>query len=303
MAFTETSLGDIGHLGIDKLFKVESEKYTDYSERIVGTVLKTKQSYYKMKSLAGFGPAEDFAEGAAAPTDDYQALFVKNFYPERIGKMIEFSDDVAWSDQYRIIVGLQPAIAKSFMLKQNLIAASLDNLGFTSTVAGMVGGETLYQSGHSNNGYPLSNISSTGSNLAFGPLAIEQMKSDMRNQVSARGDIMPYDGAITVKVPVALDGRAWAIANSERLVGTNNNDKAYARWKIEFETIPYYTSNTAWFARYSDNEEQGLFMIHFKPYSIEKLSKDERLFNRYVASQKLLAGWRDAHGTWGTVGA
>jgi hypothetical protein len=93
MAFTETSLGDIGHLGIDKLFKVESEKYTDYSERIVGNVLKTKQSYYKMKSLAGFGPAEDFAEGAAAPTDDYQALFTKNFLPERIGKMIEFSDD------------------------------------------------------------------------------------------------------------------------------------------------------------------------------------------------------------------
>jgi len=301
MAFTETSLGDIGHLGIDKLFKVESEKYPDYSERIVGTVIKTKQSYYKMKSLAGFGPAADFAEGAPAELDDYQALFVKNFYPERIGKMIEFSDDVAWSDQYKIIVGLQPAIAKSFMLKVNMIAASLDNLGFTSTTMGMVPGETLYSTSHSNNGYPLSNMPAT--NLAFGPLAVEQMKSQMRNVVSARGDIMPYDGPITVKVPVALDGRAWAIANSERLVGTNNNDKAYARWKIDYETIPYYTSDTAWFARYSDNEEQGGFLIHFKPYSIEKLSKDERLFNRYVASQKLVVGWRDAHGLFGTAGA
>ena len=301
MAFTETSLGDIGHLGIDRLFKVESEKYTDYSERIVGNVIKTKQSYFKMKSLAGFSVAEDFAEGAAAPIDDYQALFVKNWYPERIGKMIEFSDDVAWTDQYRIIVGLQPAIAKSFMLKQNMIAASLLNLGFTSTTMGMVAGETLYSTSHSNNGYALSNTPST--NLAFGPLAIEQMKSQMRNQVSARGDIMPNDGAISVQVPVALDGRAWAIANSSHIVGSNNNDSNYARWRVTYDTIPFLTSSTAWFARYTDNDDQGLFLIHFKPYSIEKLSKDERLFNRYVASQKLVAGWRDAHGTFGTAGA
>jgi len=99
MALTEGMLGDVGHLGIDKLFKVESAKYLDYSEQIVGNVIKTKESYYKMKSLIGLGAAEDFAEGAEAPLDDYAPLFVKNFYPERIGKMIEFSDDFAWSEQ------------------------------------------------------------------------------------------------------------------------------------------------------------------------------------------------------------
>ena len=50
----------------------------------------------------------------------------------------------------------------------------------------MVAGETLYSASHSNNGNAGSNISSVG-NIAFGPLAVEQMKLDMRNQVSARG--------------------------------------------------------------------------------------------------------------------
>ena len=299
--FTETSIGDIGHLGLDKIFKVEAAKYSDYSERILGNVIKTKEAYYRMKSLIGLSPAEDFPEGVEAPLDDYSPLAVKNFYPERIGKMLEYTDDVQWTDQYKQIAGLQGAIAKSFALKVNLLAASIDSLGFTDTTKGMVAGETLYSTSHSNNGNAGSNTPAV--NLAFGALAIEQCKSELRQQVSARGDVMPYDGSIIVKVPVALDGRAYALAHSDKLVGTNNNDAAFAKWKIQYETIPFYTSNTAWFARYADNDEQGLFMIHFKPYSIEKLAKDRRLVNAYIASQKLVAGWRDFHGTWGTVGA
>jgi len=198
---------------------------------------------------------------------------------------------------------MQPAIAKSFMLKVNLIAAGLDNLGFTDTTKGIVAGETLYMSSHSNNSYAGSNVSSTGTNIAFGPLGIEQMKSDIRNQVSARGDIMDHSGEIIVKYPNALEGRAYALANSDKMVGTNNNDAAFAKHGIRYVRVPFLTSATAWFARLADNEEQGLFMIHFKPYSIEKLAKDRRLFNSYIASQKLVAGWRDFHGTWGTPGA
>lgn len=298
-AILEYSLGELGRVGLLKVFRVEAERYPDKVGPILGTVLKTRQSYERMKSLVGLAPPEVVQEGDIIPTDNLAPLFVNNFYPFKVAMAVEFTHEILYVDQYRQIAELQPQIAKAFQLKRNQVAASLDNQGFTSTTMGITA-ETLYSTSHANNGWPGSNMPATA--LSFGPLAIAQMRSDMRQQVSARGQVMPYDGEIIVKYPYALDGRAYALAESEKMPTTNDNDKNYARVKNRYVLVDYYTSQTAWFARYDDSESQGLFLLEQMPYDIVKLPMDKRMMHTWIAWEKYVAGWRDWHGTYGTPG-
>ena len=300
MAVLEYSLGELGRVGLLKVFRVEAQKYPDKVVPILGTVIKTRQSYERMKSLIGLGTPIVTQEGDVVPTDNMAPLFTGNFVPYKVALAVEFSHEIMYVDQYRQIAQLQPQLAKSFQLMRNTVAASLDNLGFTQTNMGLAPNETLYSSSHANNGYAGSNVPATS--LSFGPLAIAQMRSDMRQQVSARGKVMPYDGTIVVKYPYALDGRAYALAESEKMPTTNDNDKNYARVKFRYDLIDYYTSQTAWFGRYDDSESQGLFLLEQMPYDIVKLPINDRMMHKWIAWEKYIPGWRDWHGTYGVTG-
>jgi hypothetical protein len=300
MALLQSTLGDIGRVGLLKVFRVEASKIPDKTDIILGNRFKTNQSFERFKSLVGLGPPVQVDEGEIIPVDDMAPLFVRNFTPVKFGKAVQFSHETKFVDRYSQVASLQKQMAQAFILKKNLVAAGIDINGFTDTTSGM-NAETLYSTSHANG-------VATGSNrpaidIALGPLAVAQCRSEIAQQKSARGQIMPNDGEIVIKVPFALEGTAYALAESDQMPGTNNNDANFAKAKTRYEVIPYYTSNTAWFARLADNEMHKLFLLEQIPYDVIELPINDAMMYKYISFETYVAGWADWHGTWGTVGA
>ena len=293
-----TTLGDIGRVGLLKVFRVEAEKFQDMTALMLGNEFSTRQSFERFKSLIGFGVPQVIPEGEPIPVDDPRPLFTGNFTPFKVATSVQYSYEVKWVDRYNQIATLQPQLAQLFMLKRQYVAAGIYNNGF-STGSGITS-EALFSTSHSNG-------SNTGSNrpatdIALGPLAVAQCRSEMMQQKSARGDIMPYGGDIIIQYPYALDGTAYALRNSERIPGTNYNDKNFAAFKFDYVLNPYLTSQSAWFARFSDNSRHKLFMLNQIPYDALALPINPAAMFSYLFLESYIPGWADWHGTWGTQG-
>ena len=282
----------------------EMKKRIDLVDPLIGRTLNSTQSFERMKSLIGLGPAEYTPEGTPAAFDDLQPLFVQDFYPFKVTKGVKITEETRFTDQYNIVKNLAPRFAKSFMDKKNITAASLNNLGFTSTTMGM-NSETLYSTGHSNgtgttNG---GNSNRPAVEVAFGPLAVQQMKNEMRLQRDARNTPLMNNGQVLVTVPVQLTGNLAAVLKSVNLPGTFANDINYAKENVDGQVIDWYTSTTAWFARMKDNEQLGLFWMDQMPYKMIDLPLDASLMWQWVAYASYVCGWYGWWGTWGTLGA
>ena len=300
MAMLQQSLGDIGRVGLKKIWDIEAARYDDQVKLMLGNIIDTKQTFERFKTVVGLGPSVLVPEGEIIPVDDKSPLYVRNFTPVKYGKAVQYSVETAFVDQYRQIAELQPELARAFMLKRNLVAAGIYNNGFTDTTSG-ANSEVLFSTAHSMNGVTASNRPAV--DLAFGPLAVAQARSEIRQQKSARGQIMPYTGEILFLVPPALDGLRYSIMESDKMPTTNNNDANYARNKNRIETCDYLTSPSAWFARVADDSWHKLFFLKQMPYTIEKLPLNQAAINTWIAFESYVAGWMSHIGTWGTVGA
>ena len=297
----ETSLGDIGRVGLLKVFRVEAEGFPDMTDVMLGNQFKTRQSFERFKSLIGLGVPGVVPEGEPIPVDDPRPLLTGNFTPYKVATSVQYTYEVAFVDRYNQIASLQPQLANLFMLKRQYVAASLYNLGFTQTGMGLAASETLFSTSHQNG-------SNTGSNrpaidIALGPLAVAQMRSELLQQKSARGDTMPYKGSIVVQYPFALAGTAYALAESEKMPATNFNDKNFARSGIQYVENPYLTSQQAWFARVADNNWHKLFMLNQIPYDAISLPINTAAAFTYLFLETYVPGYADWHGTWATLGA
>lgn len=301
MATTISSL-DLGRANIKRVHLVEIDKVPKQWMDVIGRIDKTSQQFERYKSIAGLGPAVETPEGSTAAFDDMLPLFQRDFYPVKVTKGVKFSVESRFTDQYNVLKNLAPRFAKAFADKRNLVAANLDNLGFTSTTYGM-NSEALYATSHSNGTATAGNANRPSVDIAFGPLAVQQMLNEIRKQRDARNTPMRINGKILVKVPIALTGNLAAVLQSVQLPGTANNDANYVRNRIEGVVVDDYTSDTAWFARTLDNNQHGLFFLEQMPYDVIQLPLDQDLMYKWVAYESYTVGWFVWQGTWGTAGA
>jgi hypothetical protein len=300
MALVQNSLG-LGRVGLKKVYFIEADKIEKQWDTIVGRVESTTQTFERYRQLAPLAPAVQTPEGTPVAFDDPYVIFSRDFYPVKFTKGVRMSEETSLTDQYAKIKNMMPQFATSFGHRKNIVAANLLNLGFTDTSYGM-NSETLWATSHSMGaGNTFSNRPAT--DIAFGPLAIEQCLQEIRVQKQARNQPMPYSGKVQVMVPPQLEFVAQRFANTNLLPGTNNNDVNYARGRVNIEVLDYLTSSTAWFARTEDNSRHGLFMLSQKPFDIDQLPLNESLQYTWVAREIYVVGWYDAHGTWGTTGA
>lgn len=302
MSMTVQTL-NIARANIKDVFIVEANHVPAQYKDVVGNMDSTTQSYETMKQLAGLEPAQITPEGEDAKADDLLALFSRNFIPFMVTKLVRYSKLMQFTNQYKEVLALQPQFARAFMAKKNQVFANLDNLGFTDTTYGM-NSEVLYSTSHSMGAQTAALSNRPATDIAFGPLALWQAMTELRKQKGARGIPMPILGKILVKLPAALEPLGVTVVNSQNLQGTADNDEnTFIRRRVEMAVIDYYTSDTAWFIRAMDNAEHGLFGLEQMPYDIEQLARGKDLMDSWVASESYTAGWKDAHGTWGTVGA
>lgn len=293
----------LGRANIKKVHLAEIGKLPQVYMDVIGRVDKTTQQFERYKSITGLGPAVDTPEGTPAAFDDMLPLFSRDFYPTTVTKGVKFTKQTSFTDQYKILKDMKARFAKAFGDKRNIVAANLDNLGFTSTTYGM-NSEPLYSTAHSNGTAQASGCSNRPAvDVAFGPLAVQQMKNEMRFQRDARNTPMRLNGQILLKVPIQLQGNLAAVLKSVNLPGTTNNDINYVRENIDGAVVDDYTSPTAWFARMKDVNLHGLFMLQQMPYDVINLPLDENLMYKWVAYESYTVGWFIWYGAWGTTGA
>lgn len=301
MAMTISSL-DLGRANIKRVHLNELDRVPKDYELVIGRTESTTQQYERFKTIAGLGPAVETPEGAQVAYDDMLPLFQRDFYPVKVTKGVKFSIESKFTDQYKVLTNMAPRFAKAFGDKRNLVAANLDNLGFTSTTYGM-NSEALYSTSHSNGQATAGSSNRPSIDVAFGPSAVQQMLNELRKQRDARNTPMRINGKILVKVPIALTGNLAAVLQSVQLPGTANNDANYLRNRIDGVVIDDYTSDTAWFARTADESQHGLFWLNQMPYDVMQLPLDDDLMYRWIAYESYVCGWFDWHGAWGTTGA
>jgi len=302
MALTTFSLG-LARKNILDVFKIESAKRDPQWKWLLGNEFSTTQSYETFKQIKGLSPAEQTPEGESAKYDDYAQLFVKNFTPVLFTKALRYSELFDFTNQYKDVIAKQPDFAKAFSDKKNAVAANIYNVGFTDTTLGM-NSEVLFSTSHSMGAGAATGSNRPATDIAFGPLAVQQMLQEIRKQKGATGQPMMLTGKVNLIVPPELEGPATAIVRSLQLAGTNNNDvNDFIKNRVELSVCDYFTSATAWFGRMVDNSAHGLFILSQLPYKIDQLAMTDDMMYRWVARESYTVGWKDWHGTWGTVGA
>lgn len=299
MAQTVLSLG-LARKNILDVFLIEETKQEKQYDWLLGKTYTTTQQYETMKQLRGLSPAEQVPEGREAPSDDYSQLFVQNFTPVLFAKSLQYTELSEFTNQYKDVLNKQGDFAKAFVARRNIVAANVDNLGFTSTTYGM-NSEALYSTSHSMGSITGANRPST--DVAFGPLALQQALIEIRKQKSATNQPMMLTGKVILKVPPALEAQAVQVIRSMQLATTADNDtNEFIRNRVDYRVCDYYTSDTAWFLKMASDDQHGLFMLKQLPYRIDKLAMDKAMMHTWVARESYTVGWKDWHGTWGTTG-
>lgn len=301
MASLVLTLG-LARKNILDVFVVQSADLAKEWDMVLGKEFETTQSFEVMKQIKPLSPAQQTPEGETAKYDDWTPIFARSFYPVMFTKGVRYSKLFDFTLQYKDVIKKQDQFARAFNQKKNIVAANIDNLGFTDTTYGM-NAETLYSTAHSQGaGNPtFSNRPTT--ELPFGPLALEQALTEIRKQIDPVGQPMQLTGKVLLKVPIAKEAVATRVVRSMQLAQTNNNDtNSFITSRVEMAVIDYYTSDNAWFLRMQNDRDHGLFLLKQMPYDITQLAMDDSFMFKWVADESYTVGWKDAHGTWGTLG-
>jgi len=284
------------------VFVVQAEKLEKQYDYVIGHTYDTTQQFEIFKMIKPLSPAQQTPEGETAKYDDLTAIFQANFYPVIYTKGIKYSKQFDFTLQYKDVMNKQDQFARAFTQKKNIVAANLDNLGFTSTTNGITA-ETLYSTSHSQGTGNPTFANRPTTDVAFGPLALEQGLQELRLQVDQVGQPMMLTGPVILKVPIQLEAQAYRVVNSNYLAETNNNDtNDFIKRRVSVRVIDYYTNSKYWFLRMESEKDHGLFMLDQMPYDITQLAMDDSFMYKWVADESYVVGWKDAHGTWGTTG-
>ena len=297
MAITYGSMGQIGRVGFYDAFYIGAASVPDVWSWLVDREFTTNQQYEEWMSLAPFGNATVVPVGDMAPEDQPSVIAAGRFDPFLIGKRWSYYVSMPEVDQYKKIKTLLPEVGKAHKHTVNQLAANLNINGFSS--GNGIAAEALYGTTHT--------LSGTGSNrpatdVAFGPLAIQQLKQLIIAQNDQKGNPLFYGGPVMITVSALNDQFARTIMNSSYLPGTPNNDVNTARDETEIKTCLYYGSTyTGWFMR--DKSKSGLARLTLKKFEHNALPIAPNYFFPHITHEILTFLWTMWQGTSATTGA
>jgi hypothetical protein len=261
-----------------------------------------KQEEVIFKQIAGFGMVPEVQEHDNFPVDDFDTPYKQTVTMTKLGFSFEWSAESEETDKNGIYQPLSKKWAQAFLKTKNQKAADIHNFGFNSAYA-WVDGKELYATDHGTASGTWANEPS--SNLAFGPLALQQAIEEMLDVVEHRGDPDPKMGPFILHVPNALALYAEEVVQSLLRADTaNNNTNAPIRSRIQMLNVdPYFTSTTAWFLQEADVNEQGMYLWQVRPLTVKEGFEARNDTHWVAASERYVYGIQDARGHWGTLGA
>lgn len=276
-----------------------------YYDKMV-KVQKTSTNYEVDAMYDGLGLLQRKNEGSALTYDSAKEVFKPTYQPVAyaLGFIITkeaLDDGLAMAKAERF--------SKEFMVnavatREQIVANLFINAFAASSVTMTNGdGKTMIASDHPTHGATQSNLI-TGGSVDLSEAAIEQLRQDVRNAKNHRGirSNLLIDKLITSVSDQALANR---ILYSTKQYASADNTMNFA---LENNTVPggivanpYLTDSDAYFV--TTSAANGLKLLVREEPNIDQSGDFDTKNAKFSVMMRLVAGWTDWRGVYGSAGA
>ena len=274
--------------------------YSDYKPLFtqVFDIKRSDKRFEKEQGVTGLGLASVKNEGSSiAYSDPYQG-FQKEYVNATYAAGTTVTREMVEDEQYNYINQLPAMLARSLRQTEETVGFNHLNRGFNTTYTG-ADGVTLFNASHPLvGGGTFSNQLGTNSDLTQTSLetAIQNLMDFVDDQ-SLKIRIMPK----TLVVPTALNFTAFKLMNTDRAVGSADNDKNPLQGMLKVVVSPYLTDTDAWFI--ITDCPNGLTWFKRRAAEIKRDNEFDTQNLKMATTARWSSGWTDPRGAYGTPGA
>ena len=242
MTTGQGSLPELLWPGISTIWADTYRRYPPLWKRMM-ILRKSTKAFEKEQGVTGFGPAGQKDQSDSVPFVDmlqgYQREYVNLTYALGTTITRELMED----EQYNVINNVPRMLAESMRQSEELVSASVFNLGFSTMLA--ADGVAFFSASHVNvRGGTQRNIPAVASDLT--QAALEQSYIDIMDWTD---DSLQRINLMPEKLLVAPTNRfvAEKILGTKFAVGSADNDINPMAGQLELVVNPYFTDPDAWF--------------------------------------------------------
>lgn len=263
------------------------------------TIKKSDKAFEKEQGVTGLPLAAVKDQGSPiAFVDPFQG-FQKEYVNVTYGIGASVTKEMFADEQYGYINSLPEMLARSMRQTEETTHFNVLNTGFAATPVG-ADGVSLFNASHPMVGgaTALRNQLATASDLSM--TALE----------TAFTDIMDFydDQALKIRVlpkklvvPTALWAVARKIMETEKAVGSADNDKNVLMGALELIVSPWLTDTDAWFI--ITDAPNGLVSYTRQEAELDRDNDFDTKNLKFTAVRRWISSWTDWRGAFGSAGA
>lgn len=297
MAINRTAIRDLLLPGLAEI----TGKYPQIPARFreIFNVKTSKMAFERAAEMRYTGLAQLKAEGGATTFDNASGeRFVYNIVMNGIGLGFAITREALADNQYKEQFNPRSmGLMESFAQTKDILAANLLNTG--TVVNPQIGGDgqALFSTAHPIDNGTYANRPAT--DLDFSESAVEYALNAIRTFPDQASMLAMVRGKKVV-VPLGLQWQADRLFNTEKRVGTNNNDinaiRSQGALPDGYVVNEFLTSQFAWFILTSIPD--GLVMYEREPYEMD-MHVDPTTGNLLVVGyERYGIGYQNPRGAW-----
>lgn len=316
MAMLRNKYSQLLAAGLNKIF-VEFEK-TEMKSGYVDKVFNvntSKSAYEDSIIFSGLGPMPEKTENASFQYQEMTQGGVKRIIHLTYGLGARYSWELAEDDQYGVIKKIPQALVRAGKFTREQVPFNVFNLGFTTYVT--ADGVALFSNVHPLLGGPAAtnvgpgvtnvigaagtypNRPATDVDLSF--TAVQLMINQFERLIDSTGIPITYKPTQII-IPPELKFIAKEIFDSELQPYTSDNTlNAIKAEGLSYMTVPYLTSQSAWFAL-CEKAQHSLVFYNRSPLAQDFDDDFDTRSLKHVALQRFSAGAENWLGIWGSNG-
>lgn len=296
MAIFTTNFNELLLPGLRKVYGLEYAQYPEEYSKVFDVQTSDKATE-KEQSITGFGNLMVKPEGASVAYDQAFQGYKKEYTHVTYGLGFIITREMWEDDQYRQMVKLPRALARSVRNTTEIFGASVFNNAFT---AGYVGadGIVLCATNHPLiGGGTFANKPAVDADLDI--TSFEQALYDIQAFVDDRGLKMAVRPK-TLWVHPSNDFQAQYILKSDKLPDTADNNYNPARGALPYGILHWLTDPDAWFIQTDVSDGLTWFWRRRPEFTNDDDFDTENA--KYKTTMRCSYGWTDPRCVYGSAG-
>ena len=287
--------------GLNKLWGLnytdEQKYYTDLFD-----ISGSEQHYEEDQQVTGFGLVPQKLEGAAITYDTHGQGYTKRYTHIPFGMGFILTHEELMDNLYLKRGAVRAkALARSFRITKETVAANVYNRAFNSSYTGADGKE-MCATDHPSLAGPWQNELTTAADLS--EASLEDLLILIRKAVDDRGLKIGLK-AKSLHIPVEMEFEAARILKSVQQSGSANNDinaiRALGMFPDGVKASPYFTDTDAYFIR--TDAPEGAKLIQREEATFSQDGDFDTSNLKYKGYERYAVGWTDPRGVYGSPGA